>query len=219
MGSPKSELERNDDEFQHEVELTKGFYMGVHEVTQEEYQEVMGENPSRFKGAKLPVENVSWDDAQEFCKKLSMKEGKKYRLPTEAEWEYACRAGTTTPFHFGETISPNQVNYDGNYPYGNGEMGVYRAKTTPVGSFAPNAFGLHDMHGNVLEWCEDWYDGKYYENSPRENPVNNAIATYRVLRGGSWVDVAKNARSASRNNVMPGHRNSLIGLRVVSVSP
>ena len=158
MGSPKEEKERKDDEIQHKVTLTKGFYMGVYTVTQEQWQEVMGNNPSHFKGEKnLPVEHVSWDDCQEFIKKLREKDKKPYRLPTEAEWEYACRAGTTTPFHFGETISTDQANYNGNFTYGNGKKGVYREKTTPVGSFPANAWGLHDMHGNVWQWCQDWY--------------------------------------------------------------
>ena len=124
MGSPKEEKERNDNETQHKVTLTKGFYMGVYTVTQEQWQAVMGNNPSHFKGEKnLPVESVSWDDCQEFIKKLREKDKKPYRLPTEAEWEYACRAGTTTPFHFGETISTDQANYNGNYTYGNGKKG------------------------------------------------------------------------------------------------
>ena len=144
MGSPKEEKERRStDETQHKVTLTKGFYMGVYTVTQEQWQEVMGNNPSHFKGEKnLPVEKVSWDDCQEFIKKLREKDKKAYRLPTEAEWEYACRAGTTTPFHFGETISTDQANYNGNVIYGNGKKGVYRKKTTPVGSFPANAWGF-----------------------------------------------------------------------------
>ena len=161
MGSPKEEREREDNETQHKVTLTKGFYMGIHLVTQEQWQAVTGNNPSEFKGEKnLPVDTVSWEDCQEFIKKLREKDKKLYRLPTEAEWEYACRAGTKTPFHFGETISTDQANYNGDYVYGNGKKGKYREKTTPVGSFPANAWGLHDMHGNVWEWCEDWY-GEY----------------------------------------------------------
>jgi len=152
MGSPKEEEGRFDNENQHKVTLTKGFYMGVYTVTQEQWQAVMDNNPSHFKGEKnLPVDSVSWTDCQEFIKKLREKDKDKkaYRLPTEAEWEYSCRAGTTTPFHFGETISTDQANYFGEAVYGNGKVGVYRKKTTPVGTFPANAWGLHDMHGNV----------------------------------------------------------------------
>ena len=120
-------------------------------------------NPSYFKGEKRPVEKVSWDEAVEFCKKLSQKTGKTYRLPSEAEWEYACRAGTTTPFYFGETITPDLVNYNGNYPYGSAPKGEYREQTTDVGKFPPNSFGLYDMHGNVWEWCEDVYNANYID--------------------------------------------------------
>jgi formylglycine-generating enzyme required for sulfatase activity len=161
MGSPKGEKGRAANETQHKVTLTKGFFMGVYTVTQEQWKEVMGNNPSFFRGKKnLPVENVTWNDCQEFVKKLREKDKKAYRLPTEAEWEYACRAGTTTPFYFGETISTDQANYDGNSVYGNGKKGIYRGKTTPVGSFPPNAFGLYDMHGNLWQWCQDW-GGEY----------------------------------------------------------
>src|ERR1019366_4506347 len=138
----KEEKERGDGETQHKVTLTKGFYMGVYTVTQEEWQAVMGNNPSHFTGAKnLPVENVSWNDCQEFIKKLREKDKKPYRLPTEAEWEYACRAGTKTPFHFGETISTDQANYNGEHIYGDGKKGLDRKKTTPVGTFPANAWG------------------------------------------------------------------------------
>src|SRR5476649_2294554 len=158
MGSPKEEKERFNDETQHKVTLTKGFYMGVYTVTQEQWQEVMGKNPSKGKGEKnLPVEQVSWDDCQSFIKKLREKDKKLYRLPTEAEWEYSCRAGTKTPFHFGETISTDQANYLGEAVYGDGKKGVSRKKTTPVGSFPANAWGLHDIYGNVWQWCEDWH--------------------------------------------------------------
>ena len=185
MGSPKVEAARRDDEVQHKVTLTKGFYLGIHLVTQEQWQVLMGNNPSNFQGEKnLPVDNVSWNDCQEFVKKLRTKDKKPYRLPSEAEWEYACRALRTTPFHFGETISTNQANYDGNFAYGNGGRGVFRWKTTPVDRFPANAWGLHDMHGNLWECCQDWY-GDY----PRKNQVDpqgpNA-GRCRVLRGGSW---------------------------------
>ncbi|MHC5825746.1 MAG: formylglycine-generating enzyme family protein, partial [Nostoc sp.] len=155
MGSPEGEAERVDNESpQHEVKAP-GFFMGKYAVTQAQYQAIMGINPSNFKGEKLPVEQVSWDDAVEFCKKLSQKIGKTYRLPSEAEWEYACRAGTTTPFYFGKTITTDLVNYNGNFPYGSARPGKYRQTTTNVGIFPPNSFGLYDMHGNVWEWCQD----------------------------------------------------------------
>jgi formylglycine-generating enzyme required for sulfatase activity len=232
MGSPKEEKERSDNEFLHEVELTRGFYMGVYAVTQQEYETVMGKNPSYFSAQgggkekvagmdtrRFPVESVSWEDAKEFCGKLSAKEGKTYRLPSEAEWEYVCRAGTTTPFHFGETISTDQANYHGEYVYGNGKKGVYRGRPMPVGSFAPNAWGLYDMHGNVWQWCEDWYDAKYYENSPKTNPLNETKGQIRVLRGGSWSYVPRLCRSAYRDDYAPDYRSYDGGFRVVFVSP
>ena len=152
MGSPETEQGRDEDEGpQHTVLIERPFYLGKYTVTQAQWQHVMGNNPSRFQDPRNPVEQVSWNDCQEFAKKTGL------RLPTEQEWEYAARAGTTTPFHFGETISTDQANYDGNYTYGKGVRGEYRQKTTPVGSFAPNAWGFYDMHGNVWEWCEDIY--------------------------------------------------------------
>src|ERR1043166_2051343 len=213
MGSPKQEKERQANETQHKVTLTKGFYMGIHLVTQEQWQAVMGNNPSGFKNEKnLPVEVVSWNDCQKFLKKLVEKDKKPYRLPTEAEWEYACRAGTTTPFHFGETISTDQANYNGNGVYGDGKKGVYRAKTTPVGSFPANAFGLHDMHGNVLQWCQDWY-GEY----PQGNVVDPQGADkgqFRAVRGGSWHYGPDGCRSAYRFKNHPDDRYSNFGFRV-----
>ncbi|TAG86585.1 MAG: hypothetical protein EAZ18_25495, partial [Oscillatoriales cyanobacterium] len=161
MGSPSTESGRSDNEGQQRTVTVAPFFMGKYEVTQAQYQAVMGNNPSRFKGAKRPVEQVSWNEAVEFCRKLTQKTGKSYRLPSEAEWEYACRAGTTTPFYFGDTITPDLVNYDGNYPYGAAPKGLYRQQTTDVGSFPPNSFGLYDMHGNVWEWCSDKYHGNY----------------------------------------------------------
>jgi len=218
MGSHKTELERREDEFQHEVEITKGFYIGVYAVTQEEYEKVMHENPSYFNSMGLgkdevagidtrrfPVETVSWTDAKEFCRKLSLSEGKTYWLPTEAQWEYACRAGTKSPFHFGETISADQANYNANSTYGDGKKGLYRKRSIPVGSFPPNAWGLHDMHGNVWQWCEDWYDEEYYEHSPRIDPEKTkGPETFgrRVLRGGSWKEGPNRCRSAARHSAL-----------------
>jgi formylglycine-generating enzyme required for sulfatase activity len=217
MGSPPGEEGREPyqgaDETQHRVTLTRGFFLGVHPVTQAQWKEVMGNNPSHFKEKTLPVEQVSWDDCREFCRQLSERDGKRYRLPTEAEWEYACRAGTTTPFHFGETISTDQANYHGNYTYGSGKKGQYRQKTTPVGTFPANGWGLFDMHGNVWEWWEDWY-GSYHESCITD-PKSPDNGTARVLRGGSWGSLPGWCRSAFRNHDEPGFRISYAGCRVV----
>ncbi len=217
MGSPEKEAERSDNEGpQHRVQIT-GFNMGKFEVTQEQWLAVMGgKNPSNFQGTNLPVEQVSWNDAKEFCKRLTDKTGVLFRLPTEAEWEYAARAGTTTPFSFGSSLSSEQANFDGNYPYGSAPKGVFRKKTTPVGNFARNAFGLFDMHGNVLEWCEDvWHEN--YEKAPSDGSawLSGGDSTFRVLRGGSWDLIGIICRSADRNYYAPGNRNDNVGFRVV----
>ncbi len=209
MGSPPSESGRDSDEGPvHEVDLD-GFWMGKTEVTQEQYQAIMGSNPSNFEGAKNPVEQVSWDEAMEFCRKISESTGQSFTLPTEAQWEYACRAGTTTPFHFGNTISASQANYDGNYSYGNGEKGEYRESTVPAGSFAPNAFGLYDMHGNVWEWCVDWYGN--YTSGRQKNPTGPSTGSYRVFRGGGWFYYPGNCRSAYRSRCTPGIQFNNLG--------
>jgi uncharacterized protein (TIGR02996 family) len=213
MGSPANEEDRSDDETQHRVTLTRGFYLGIHPVSQAQWQTVMGSNLSHFQGADRPVERVSWDDCQDFCARFGQATGKRYRLPSEAEWEYACRAGSSTPFSFGETISTEQANYDGNYTYGQGPEGVYRKKTTPVGSFAPNAWGLFDMHGNVLEWCHDWYGP--YPPGDIKDPKGGNSGDARVLRGGSWNDIPVRCRSAVRHRCAPGGRLDVIGCRVV----
>jgi sulfatase modifying factor 1 len=217
MGSPAEESERVDNEALHKVTLTKGFNMGIYTVTQEQWKEIMGNNPSAFTGKRylqknLPVERVSWDDCQAFIKKLRQKDNKPYRLPTEAEWEYACRAGTKTPFHFGETISTDQANYDGNEIYGNGKKGMSRQKTTPVGSFPANAWGLHDMHGNVWQWCQDIY-GEYPQKDVVD-PQGPDKGDARVLRGGSWDHFPRSCRSACRYRDGPGLRGNVYGLRV-----
>jgi len=213
MGSPKEEKERQLNETQHKVTLTKGFYMGVYTVTQEQWQEVMGNNPSRFKGEKnLPVEEVSWEACQEFIKKLRETDQNLYRLPTEAEWEYACRAGTTTPFHFGETISTEQANYNGEYIYGTGKKGVSRGKPIPVGSFPANAFGLHDMHGNVWQWCQDWQG--YYPQEHVVDPQGPDKGPRRALRGGSWFYDPGFCRSATRGWIVPGNGVEYKGFRL-----
>ncbi|WP_445626734.1 SUMF1/EgtB/PvdO family nonheme iron enzyme [Nostoc sp. DSM 114167] len=219
MGSPEKEAERNENESpQHEVKVP-GFFMGKYEITQAQYQAIMGNNPSNFKGEQRPVEQVSWDDAVEFCKKLSQKIGKTYRLPSEAEWEYACRAGTKTPFYFGETITTDLVNYDGNYPYGSVPKGEFRQQTTNVGKFPPNSFGLYDMHGNVWEWCRDVYNDNYQgapkDGSPWLTGKDNDI---KLLRGGSWYYDAWNCRSANRYFNEGAIRYNHVGFRVVAVA-
>jgi formylglycine-generating enzyme required for sulfatase activity len=188
--------------------------MGKYVVTQAQYQQIMGNNPSGFSGAERPVEKVSWNDAVDFCEKLRQKTGREYRLPSEAEWEYACRAGTTTPFHFGETITTDLANYNGNYTYASEPKRKYLQETTDVGSFPPNAFGLYDMHGNVWEWCQDdWHDN--YSNAPKDGSVwTSQSGITKLLRGGSWTYTPANCRSASRYHSNLGNYD-LIGFRVV----
>jgi formylglycine-generating enzyme required for sulfatase activity len=240
MGSPRSETGRTRKEVTHDVTLTKSFHLGIYEVTQAEYVTVMTGTPNfrnraafkndRGGSPQHPMENVEWEKAVEFCKRLSNRPaenraGRKYRLPSEAEWEYACRAGSKTPFHIGESLAPNQANFNGNYPYGNTKPGVYRRKTAKVGSYKPNAFGLHDMHGNVAEWCSDYYDPEYYEDSPEKNPLGPPVGVvettygdfFRVVRGGCWVDDARACRSAYRYRAMPATQYRLIGFRVVCI--
>ncbi|MCI5147782.1 MAG: formylglycine-generating enzyme family protein [Candidatus Electrothrix sp. AR3] len=158
MGSSEDEPERDDDEILHKVTLSEGFWLGATTVTQVLWQAVMGESPSKFKGEQRPVERVSWEDAQKFIEQLNRAiPGLELILPSESQWEYACRAGTTTPFSFGANITPEQVNYDGNFPYAGGEKGEYRKETVEVKGLPCNQWGLYQMHGNVYEWCQDWY--------------------------------------------------------------
>jgi formylglycine-generating enzyme required for sulfatase activity len=212
MGSPEREEGRGDDERQHRRVIRQAFYLGETEVTQAQWRKVMGSNPSRFKGSDtLPVDNVNWNDCQEFVRKA----GGGLRLPSEAEWEYACRAGTTTPFSFGATVTPQQANYDGNLPYGGASKGLYREQTVAAGSLPANAWGLHDMHGNVWEWCEDGYAA--YPANGTEAPAQGAGA--RVLRGGSWRNSASYCRAAYRYDFGPGYRLGLVGLRLARTLP
>ncbi|MDB9435285.1 formylglycine-generating enzyme family protein [Dolichospermum lemmermannii CS-548] len=174
----------------------------------------MGNNPAHFKGNNRPVECVSWNNAVNFCQKLSQKTGKNYKLPSEAQWEYACRAGTTTPFYFGESITPDLVNYDGNYAYAAAPKGQYRGQTTDVGTFPPNAFGLYDMHGNVWEWCEDdWQEN--YINAPIDGSALISQSNIKLLRGGSWDDDPDYCRSAYRYKRDLDYYYYFFGFRVV----
>ena len=260
MGSPIGEKYRWSDEKQHRVRLTESFYMGAYEVTQADYEAVMGTNPSCFSKTgsltkykdrvagkdtrQFPVDNVSWYDAVEFCNKLSCKEsltpcyrlasveredgriekatvsflnGTGYRLPTEAEWEYACRAGTQTPFSFGSVLDGKQANVAGDYPYGTATKGPYLERTERGGQYGENAFGLFDMHGNVREWCQDAYDSKAYQSRTgvTQNPLSTSGSEYRVLRGGSWTFYGRLARSAYRYGVTPDLCGNYFGFRVV----
>jgi formylglycine-generating enzyme required for sulfatase activity len=227
MGSPKDELDRFDSESPQHLVTVPSFCLGKYPVTQTQYQAVMGTNPSRFKGGDRPVERVSWEEAVAFCERLSQLAGREYRLPSEAEWEYACRARTTTPFHFGETITTDLANYDGtddpdgkwSGSYGRGSKGNYRKETTPVGTFPPNAFGLYDMHGNVWEWCLDhWHDN--YEGAPTDGSawLSEDKSLNRLLRGGSWDYSPRNCRSAVRYLNSPGYRFYIIGFRVLCLA-
>ncbi|NET27211.1 bifunctional serine/threonine-protein kinase/formylglycine-generating enzyme family protein [Okeania sp. SIO1I7] len=217
MGSPETEAKRSDWESpQHNVDVPE-FFMGKYPVTQAQWQAVMGNNTSSFKGANRPVENVSWNDATEFCQKLSQITGKKYSLPSESQWEYACRARTSTPFYFGETITSELANYRGSSTYADEPPGIYRDKTTDVGIFPPNAFGLYDMHGNLLEWCQDVWHSNY-----NGLPINGSAwetggdSNRRVLRGGCWFFYSWYCRSAGRYYDSTDDRNYDRGFRVVS---
>jgi formylglycine-generating enzyme required for sulfatase activity len=226
MGSPKNEEGYSESQSpQHHVTVPS-FFMGKYLVTQKQWRLVAAlpkvkidlvSDPSNFKGDNLPVECVSWNDAQEFCARLSQKTNKAYRLPSEAEWEYACRGGTTTPFYFGETISTELANYDGNYTYGGGAEGEYRGKTTVVGKFPANPCGLYDMCGNLYEWCEDeWHEN--YINAPTDGSAwSDGSNCYATLRGGSWVYYPRSCRSAYRYNGSRVNHSGIIGFRVVCV--
>ncbi|MFO1424231.1 MAG: formylglycine-generating enzyme family protein [Candidatus Competibacteraceae bacterium] len=213
MGSPENEHARYDNELQHEVMLTRGFWLAETACTQALWQTVMGQNPSWFKGEQRPVEQVSWNEVQDFITRLNgAVPGLEARLPTEAEWEYACRAGTTTPFSFGEDITTDQVNYNGNYPYRGNQKGQDRGEAVEVASLPANPWGLYEMHGNVWEWCQDWYGA--YRAEPAVDPTGPVTGGRRVLRGGSWICYGRLARSAYRSLVGPGDRYGDFGFRL-----
>jgi len=208
------------------IENINSFFLGIYPVKQSEYIEIMETNPSFFKGDDLPVESVTWKNAVEFCNRLSLREGltpayiiegddvfwnrdaNGYRLPTDAEWEYACRAGTTTPFNTGNSISTSQANYDGRFPFNSNVRGEHRAKTTPVGYFAANTWGLFDMHGNVWEWC--WDD----PNSQEPDSSVLSVDTLRLIRGGAWSSSGRSLHSSFRSGFQPLWKNNYIGFRV-----
>ena len=227
MGSPEDEPERNEREGpQHEVTVPS-FLMGRYPVTQAQYEQVMGTNPAsqydvdRFVAPNKPVVGVTWHNGIEFCQRLAEQAGRPYRLPSEAEWEYACRAGAPTPFYFGNTLTTEVANYDGNYTYADGPKGEFRNGTTPVDHFGiANAFGLSDMHGNVLEWCLDhWHDT--YKGAPTDGSawIEDGNSSLRVLRGGSWFNGPRFCRSAYRIDLEPGFDSYYYGFRVVCSAP
>jgi len=207
MGSPDSDKSAAADEKpRHRVRITTPFYLGKYPVTQEQWTALMGNNPSFFKGPKNPVENVSWDDGVLFFRRLNEQAGGgKFQFPTQAQWEYACRAGSTTRYCFGDD-DPGLNDYGW---YDKNAAGT----THPVGQKKPNAWGLYDMHGNVWQWCADWYDRGYYARSPGDDPAGPATGTERVSHGGCWFSGAGSARSANHGRIEPGHRGSHIGFR------
>jgi formylglycine-generating enzyme required for sulfatase activity len=195
------------------------FWMGKYPITQAQYRAVMGDVAGMGRGADYPIEQINWHNATEFCRKLSDQTGQQYQLPSEAQWEYACRANTTTAYHFGTTITPDLVNYNGEYPYNGAAPGKNRAQATPVGTFSANGLGLHDMHGNVWEWCLDEYQPNYQTASIDGSAVVDSgsidLNAKRVMRGGSWDYVAKGCRSAVRCSLDATLRIPGCGFRVV----
>ncbi len=224
MGSPEHEKDRDKNEGpQHRVVIGTRFALGRYAVTQAEWTAVMGDNPSRFVGERNPVEGVSWDDANAFISQLNARLGVSdqagYRLPSEAEWEYACRAGTTTPFWWGDTITTDQANYDGNLTYNDGKTGVDRGKTVAVDEFAPNPWRLYQVHGNVWEWCEDCWNDTYHGAPTDGRARTTGDCAARVLRGGSWFDTPNGVRSAFRDWSSAAFRDSDVGFRLARTFP
>lgn len=224
MGSPAEDLDGQPDERQHPVLVTRGFFVGRHEVTQAEYESVMGTNPSFFKGTNLPVECVSWDDATNYCARRTVQDlerglipaSHEYRLPTEAEWEYTCRAGGGKAGLAGRPFTSREANFDGTYPYRGGAIGPNLERTTPVESYPPNAWGVYDMQGNVWEWCGDWHEP--YDGAPAEDPQGGVRGLQRINRGGSWGDVGFLCRPTYRGKGRPGTKLRNLGFRVVLAS-
>jgi formylglycine-generating enzyme len=230
MGSPSNEPARGIDEIEHQVTISKPFYMQTTELTQAQWKVIMKSDPTekpkgfwnKIKGTKpiicdeCPVGSVSWIDVQDFIRKLNRQEGTdKYRLPTEAEWEYAARAGTTTTFYTGDCLNTDQANYNGNYPLTGCSKGEFREKSLPVGTFAPNAWGLYNMSDNVWEWVYDWY-GPYTSDSVTD-PEGAVTGSGRIVRGGSWYDGAGFCRSAARSYYGPEIRDAILGFRLLRV--
>jgi formylglycine-generating enzyme required for sulfatase activity len=235
MGSPPDENGRNpletdfDAEKQHVVTITRPFYLAKYPMTQEQYEAITGKNPSYYSAGgsrkadvtgldtrRFPAEGVSWDDAQACCARMTTngRHRHAFRLPTEAEWEYACRAGTTTPFHFGSALNGKQANCNGGYPYGTDRKGPYLDRPTTVGSYPANPWGLHDMNGNVGEWCQDYYGP--YEGLAANDPVRDVpdSPALRVVRGGSWISSANQCRAANRDSYRPSKSPCFVGFRV-----
>jgi formylglycine-generating enzyme required for sulfatase activity len=237
MGSPNTEIDRSEDESpQHQVTVPS-FFMSEFPIIQAHWAMVaqmprvtidLEIAPANFKGNDRPIEQINWFEAIEFCQRLSQYTGRIYRLPTEAEWEYACRAGSTTPFHFGDTVTADLANYRGtdheeykwSGSYGQGPKGIYRQETTPVDSFPPNSFGLYDMHGNVWEWCQDDYSNNY-DVTPVDGSVwaSGENSGLKALRGGSWFDNPRYCRSAIRLISNPAYHVNYVGFRVVCEMP
>jgi uncharacterized protein (TIGR02996 family) len=236
MGSPRTEPLREHDEEAHEVEISRPFYLGVFPVTQSQYERVIGENPSlivagqdlaELEGvtstADFPVENVDHDEAVAFCGRLAAlpaerDAGRTYRLPTEAEWEYACRAGVSSFTFFGDSLPSTLANFDGDLPYNRAAKGPNLERTCPVGAYPPNAWGLYDLHGQVWEWCSDWYDSGYdLSRAARQDPQGPMEGEYRVVRGGCWMVSGDYCRSASRAYAVPEERDEISGFRVVLI--
>ena len=221
MGSPTTEGQRDRNEGPaHDITISKPYYLGKFEVTQKQWNgffagTVFARKEFKFPGDNMPADSISGFEAEKFLMDLSSRLGMKFRLSTEAEWEHACRAGTQTPFYTGNTISTSQANYDGSKTYGSGAKGLQLKQTVDIGMYPPNPFGLHDMHGNVWEWCMDWFDANYYKESPGTDPTGPPTGGSRVIRGGCWKSHPTKCRSAERDAYNPSKSNDTIGFRVL----